>query len=204
MFMAKIYIRKEDKKRIKEIIFNKKHDSNDVITFEKKYVGINSYLFSTNIFPNVLIPIIMDYVNKEYVVKYNTLRKNGIELKQIINPDGKEIITNGEVNLCRAINDEYIYMYNKLYSFTTHEDICFTNTIFTTIWSTINFFNYFMEKYYGRKNYIIIQHRESYIINNEVYYKDYSGLKITRKIKNYKELRNIIVIFKILSKLICS
>lgn len=211
MFMAKIYIKKEDKKHIKEIIFNGKHDSNEsssvsidnVITFEKKYVEINSYLFSTNIFPNVLIPIIMDYVNDIYTIKCDISNGQYINIKQIINPNGEHILKiYNSVEIGISYDQKHIYMGNKLNAFTTHKDVC--HDAFHA-WSLVIFFNYFMKKYYGKNIYIYAGQRPYLIVDGDTYYLHTDAtMAVARKIENHKELRNIIVIFKILSKLICS
>jgi hypothetical protein len=185
--MAKIYPRKED---VNKMCNNENGEIGEII-FNKKYYKIHDYLMTFTIFPVVLIPIIMNYVNDVYTVEYvlnDTVNINTMCIKRITK--------NNQEHILNYITPYYcgIYYYLRLRCldilsgsslFTTHTEIDnqHTNKHYLAPW-----FNWFMEKYYNKKEYILTSQHDS----------SYSD----KKIHNPKELRNIIVIFKILSKIV--
>lgn len=184
--MAKIYINEND---IKELIMNKTGS----IRFEKKYIKIHDYLIQINLLPNVLCKMIIDYINYNYIVELyysdDKIIRKGLFITQITNSLTNEQLIN-LYRMCTIFKiNNTIFVYSEKNTFTTYndqEEYKINNINHISMYPQSNFFNYYMKKYYNKKN---------YICKNEQYNSD----KI--KITNHKELTNVIIIFKILFRM---
>lgn len=174
--MTKIYIDDKDIKQIKE-------QNNGTIIFHKKHIKLYIFLLTLDIFPKVLVHIIMDYIDYDYIVEY--VRYEGeLCFKNIINN-----LTNTHL----INNYNYSILEEKKINPKCNKGL--SNTI-------IHFFDYFMFKYYNKENYIFNSDRKYYIDNNYYYPENYSNktknISFTIiKVNDHVELVNMIVIFKI-------
>jgi hypothetical protein len=203
--MSRIYI--------KEFSLNNKY-----VVFEKKYIKINNYLIKSDILPNDLINIIMEYINHTYTINYCKFVGDFYSIKNLINDsNNKYLLEDIGINMMddNTLISSTTKSFKVLNYLTKHklDDHSTHNTAF---------FNYFMNKYYDKTNYI--GNDSKWYIIHEGYLCDDEHINIksehincnhTKKIEgymamichknfnwfitieDYKEFKNMIVIIKI-------
>lgn len=208
--MSKIYIKPQHKKDIRGNNWKEY-----TITFYKKYVKVHQYLLSFEYLIKDVCNIIMDYINYEYLVKIEKWHNDDKSwfrhaISQITNTlTNENIITQNTTISLQFINDtsasynradclNILHIQNgKKYDY--HRYLLFL-------------FNFFMKTYYNKNNYINILpnkhiHRNysEYIVstnNKEIIIHNDDEHINTIIITNYKELKNVIIILKILINLL--
>lgn len=151
---------------------------------------MNDILLTIRLLPNVLIQIIMEYINYDYILEF--VRYNGnLCFKQIIN-------TQTDTYLIQ--NYTYICLEEKIIN--PRSDRYLRDLI-------TDFYNYFMMHYYNKQKYIFNSEKKYYLKNNYFYPEGLNEktqdipFRII-KVNNYKEVVNMIVIFKIFFKIMFS
>jgi hypothetical protein len=205
--MAKIYPDKDD---VINILTNNIPRSNPgTIKFDKKYFKIQNYLLNFYIFPVVLVPIIMDYVNDVYIITCFWDEPDIFFVKQITKNNNKLLKKSTHTydigkNMYCAMHyhrrADYVSIDAEINLFKSFEEKTI-NASDEYSYSLLEFFNYFMQNYYSKKNYFLNEYSDYYKKNGWLYERERDDC-IKRKIHNPKELRNIIIIFKILSKIL--
>lgn len=204
---AKIYLNKEDYKKLRT---SQCYDTIN-LKFEKKYVRIEKYMHSIYLLPKVLVSIIMEYMNDLYLVDMCAINSyhacvDCYMINQITNSDGKKLLdADSIIYIKKYFSENEVSITSKLNVYTTFNEklIDPSHTINDNIimFNFVNFFNYFMNTYYNKKNYIQkTNYNDYYMLDGCIFVTPYkkNSICISRKIINYKELTNIIVIFKIL------
>jgi hypothetical protein len=227
IIMNKIYINKQNKQKLLDIIKNK--NSNN-IQLCKKYFAISKIVNELNL-PKVICDMINEYVNdiinidiKFINSKFNTPINERYEIQMTanntlinftelkftynfinFNHEKKCYLTDDryKLGLC-AVNNPF----NQLKSEESHclcmDDLTIENCICGSD-DNITLFNIFMNYYYKKKSYI---NEGKWSTGFECYSKDnmlYLGTPHQKsfKITNKKSLKNIIVIMKVIIDAIC-
>jgi hypothetical protein len=190
--MSEIYIDKKDKETFKH---NLKISAISELTikFHKIYTKFIPYLLSNTLLPNTLIDLIITYLNYDYTM----------ELKYYLDSD----INFFSLNI-RKITHELV---NNSLSHTRISIHFANNRIFIHLNDTINFFTV---KYYNKHDYLTAieeSHRELYKYNSTTINKKIiigePVNQITKQaiieIHNCKELKNLIIILKIIIDITC-
>lgn len=211
--MAKIYVDKND---IKYLYDNYKTKLTDTLKFHKKYVKIYDYFLETQLLPNVLVNMIINYINYEYFVDYYYVKQNKyitLVIRGITNNNtNEELIKYDDPynGIYLTYNNVESYdMFGGIISSVYKDEICRSkneNNYYADDMPLTDFFNYFMEQCYNIEHYLCKKpYRFDYFIYDDCIIPEIDDNKahyLIRKILNYKEMKNLAVIFKILFKII--
>jgi hypothetical protein len=214
--MTKIYVDRQDINFLNQNKENKEINT-FLIKFTKKYNKINMLIDTIEIFPKVVIHIIMEYYNPTYTVTCEYPENNVLYITSIIDNDTQtnlikftysNLMINGLIIIEIYPSDSYS-IHSFYNSFSTHEEKSIDIEMLTIL-DNVGFFNYFMEKYYNKQNYINDQNNDKYSSYSDrsigVCLRNMDNklgkVHLMRKITEYKKLKHLIIICKLLCKVL--
>jgi len=188
--MNTICIDKKDKERFKNNLLNDCKYENEKMCFYKTNKKVLVLLNELFLFPNVISNIIYEYAVIVFEIKYSSKCIKDCEITF-----NNEILNNVSLNISwSASYTNKFEIYFNIYSAINNTHIVNTYEQYIhNLDNKISFFNYFMNKYYNIKNYINVK---------EYGYSEYDYDKRMELIIDYKKLKYIIIMSKILISII--